>query len=256
MGTEYTHTREFAGATFRDADMSGITIRDCYVADLKIVSAVVDNMRVYRHDAQGSVIIDDVDVTEFVAAELDRRHPERVRWRALSTVANYQELWALVEGLWAETLSRAERLGDANLHENVDGEYSVVDTLRHLVFAIDGWFLRLLRGEDMPFHPLGFPYSDYPEDRLGELGLDAGADPSYGQVRAIFDDRIARFGAAIESLTAAELAEERSGNAMPVYDPETMTVAFIIGVVIKELIEHRRYVERDLHILEAQQHDR
>lgn len=109
MGLEYAHTRDFAGATFSDADMSGITIRDCYVADLKIVSAVVDNLR--------------------------------------------------------------------------------------------------------------------------------------------------QFGAAVASLTAAELAEERTATAMPVYRSQTTAVGFILGVVIEELIEHRRYVERDLATLEAQQHD-
>ena len=60
-----------------------------------------------------------------------------------------------VDERWADAFAHADALAEADLHLSVNGEWSFVSTLRHLVFAIDKWFtVPILGGE---FHPIGLP---------------------------------------------------------------------------------------------------
>jgi hypothetical protein len=43
------------------------------------------------------------------------------------------------------------------LHERIDGEYSFIETLRHLVFATDAWVRHAILGYPEPYSPLGLP---------------------------------------------------------------------------------------------------
>ena len=47
--------------------------------------------------------------------------------------------WAALEDEWARRYP-ADGLPEARLHESVNDEGSFVQTLRHLVFAMDKWF--------------------------------------------------------------------------------------------------------------------
>jgi hypothetical protein len=53
-------------------------------------------------------------------------------------------------GLWGGTVERARRLPPALLHESVDGEWSYIETLRHLVFATDARIRRAILGDPAP----------------------------------------------------------------------------------------------------------
>jgi len=135
----------------------------CDLTQARIVGSQVAGLRVSGFGGEaGTVIVDDVDVTAFVAAELDRRHPERVQLRAVRTADDYRAMWDTIERLWSDTVGRAERLPERALHERVDDEWSFVQTLRHLVFAVDVWVGRMILGEPMPYHRLGLPPTDYP----------------------------------------------------------------------------------------------
>ena len=79
-----------------------------------------------------NVTINGVDVGPLVEAELDRRDPDRAKMRPTDP-AGFREAWDIVERLWAGTVERARRLDPELLHESVDGEWSFIETLRHLV---------------------------------------------------------------------------------------------------------------------------
>ena len=49
------------------------------------------------------------------------------------------------------------------LHESVDGEWSFIETLRHLVFATDAWVRRALLGDPEPWDALDLPHDDMPD---------------------------------------------------------------------------------------------
>jgi len=51
--------------------------------------------------------------------------------------AAFRDTWAEIEALWAQTVVRARGLPDGAEHERVGGEWSFVETLRHLVFVTD-----------------------------------------------------------------------------------------------------------------------
>jgi len=173
MAEEYAHTATFRGARFTESDLNGATFRDCDLRNVRITSSAVDNMHISGFDGRaGTVVVDDVVVTDFVAAELDRRHPERVQLRAMRTADDFRTMWATLEGLWADTLARAEPLPEDLHHERVNDEWSLVETLRHLVFAIDSWVGRVVLGEPAPFHRLALPHTDFPADAPAQIGIE------------------------------------------------------------------------------------
>lgn len=118
---------------FRDCDVRTLKIADSSLVDVNI-SGFISN-----------VVVNDVDVTAFVEAELERRHPERTQVRAMQTADDYRATWDTMEGLWSATVARARRLPESARHERIDDEWSFVETLHHLVFATDAWASRAVR---------------------------------------------------------------------------------------------------------------
>ena len=87
--------------------------------------------------------------------------------RARPTDADgFRAAWALAEAEWAQTFARARSFSAQQLHERVDGEWSFIQTQRHLVFATDAWVRRALLGDPTPWHPLDLPHDDM-EDAPG-----------------------------------------------------------------------------------------
>lgn len=246
----HANTRAFRGASFHYADVSGATFRDCDMRGVRIVSSFVDGLVVSGFSGRsGPVVVDDVDVSAYVAAELDRRHPERIRLREATTVADLRAVWAELERLWSETLARAARLPEAARHERVHGEWSLVETLRHLTFAVDTWVGGWLRGEEAPFSPLGVPPTDLATDGWRAMGLDPDARPSYAEAAALFADRQARVRRALDEVTDEQLAELRTATPVPAWGEESHPVGECLRVVLEEHCEHRRFAERDLAAL-------
>jgi hypothetical protein len=236
----YTYTDAFRGATFRDCDLR----------DVRIVSSFVDGLVIRGFSGEaGPVVVDDVDVSGYVAAELDRRHPERVRVREARTLAELRAAWDELSRLWDGTLARAGALPETALQERVDGEWSFVETLRHLVFAVDSWVGGWLRGEAAPFSPLALPPTDLPLEEWASIGLDASARPTVAEAASLFADRRARVGRVLDEVTAAELDEPRTAAPVPVWGEETHAVRACLGTVLREVCEHRRFAERDLAVL-------
>ena len=132
---------DLAGARFRDVNLTGVRISHAWVVDVEI-DALVDRL-----------VVNGVDVTDFVN-ERDPWHPLRSMLR-VTDVEGARTSWAALEAAWADTVAQARRLPDDALHESVDGEWSFVQTVRHLVMAIDKWFTAPILGRD--FHPIGLP---------------------------------------------------------------------------------------------------
>jgi hypothetical protein len=248
----HANTRAFRGASFHYADLSGTTFRDCDLRGVRIVSSFVDGLVVSGFSGRsGPVVVDDVEVSGYVAAELDRRHPERVQVREARTADQLRGAWAELERLWDGTLTRAGRLPEAALHERVDGEWSFVETLRHLVFAVDSWIGGWLRGEAAPFSPLALPPTDLALEEWPTIGLDPEARPSVAEVRALVAERWERVRRVLTEVTDAQLDEPRTATPVPAWGEETHPVGACLRVVLQEHCEHRRFAERDLAALAA-----
>jgi hypothetical protein len=239
---DYTYTDAFRGARFRDCDLR----------DVRIVSSFVDGLVIRGFGGQaGAVLVDDVDVSGYVTAELDRRHPERVRVREARSVAELQAAWGELADLWDPTLARAGGLPEPVLQERVDGEMSFVETLRHLVFAVDSWVGGWLRGSAAPFSPLALPPTDLPLTEWPSIWLDAAARPTFAEAAELFADRRAQVQQVLDEVTDAELEEPRTAAPVPFWGEETHTVRTCLRTVLQEVCDHRRFAERDLAVLTA-----
>src|SRR3954453_23071868 len=134
-GSEFERA-DMSGSRFDTVMLSGTVIKD---SDLKQVS--MRGVEIVDTTIDGEIanlVINGVDVTPLIEVELDRRHPERPKFRP-TTADGFREAWDLNEGLWAVTVDRARGLEPEQLHESVNGEWSFIQTLRHLAFASESW---------------------------------------------------------------------------------------------------------------------
>jgi len=252
VAADYGGAGSFRGASFTGADFAGASFRDCDLRRVKITDSWLTDVRV--SGLVGSFIVNDVDVTAFVEAELDRRHPERVQLRQMRTAGDHRAMWDTIERLWAGTVGRAGRLPGPALAQRVDDEWSFAETLRHLVLATDKWAGRAILGQPAPFHPLGLPQPGYPPEDAAALGIDLDARPSLAEVMEVRETRMTLVRGIVDGLTDASL--ERVCLRLPApgfegYPEETWSVGRCLRVIMNEECEHRRYAVRDLTALEA-----
>jgi hypothetical protein len=239
----------FRDARFTVADLSGSRFLDCDLSNVKIIDSFLVDM-----DLSGYVqnlVVNGVDVTGFVNAELDRRHPERVQLRSMRTADDFRAMGDTIETLWTATVDRARRLPEPLLHERVDGEWSFTETLRHLIFIVDSWAGRTILDEESPFHPLGLPQTAYDPADAAKLGMDVAAEPSFAEVMAAVSGRMNTLGGILAGLTDDELGRVCHRSPAPGYPEEDRPVAECLAVVFNEECEHHRFATRDLAILEA-----
>lgn len=249
MVSEHTQSDQFRGARIHLCDLAGLEIRDCEVSGLKIVDCYGGDVHLGGDFER--VVVNDVDVTAYVEAELDRRHPARVLARAAASAEEYRAAWDAVEELWDATLERARLLPEAALHEQVDGEWSFVETQRHLLFAGDAWLGNAVLEEEAPYHPLGLPAGGTPPEEAAKLGLTLEAAPTLDEVLAPRLARMAAMRRVVDGLTAAELDRVCGRKPADPYPEQEYVVRRCLKVVLKEEAEHHRYAVRDLAVLEA-----
>jgi hypothetical protein len=230
------HDVDLTNARFSLVDMTGVTIRGALLANVE-VSGDIENLR-----------INGVDVVPLVEAELNRRYPGRAKMRP-ADAEGFREAWAILERLWPQTVERARRMPPEMLHEHVDGEWSFIETLRHLVFATDAWVKRAILGEPSPWHPLDLPHDEMPDEP--SVPRDRDARPSLDEVLALRADRMATVRQVIADLTDERLAAMTEPVTEPGYpEPESFPVRRCLQAIVNEEWEHRLYAERDFDGLE------
>ena len=238
---------DLSGAEFRASDLCrarfrGVDFRDVVMSGVEMCDVRIDG-------EFKNLLLNGVDVAPLVEAELDRRDPDRVKMRPTDP-AGFREAWDIVERLWDDTVERARGLDPELLHESVDGEWSFIETLRHLAFATDCWVRRALQGDPAPWDPLDLPWDEMP-DTPG-VPRDREARPSLDEVLELRRDRMATVRTVIDGLTEESLAahtEPVEGPGWP--PPESFPVREVLLVVLNEEWHHRKFAERDLDAVEA-----
>ncbi len=230
---------DLRGAQFREVDLTDARIEGANLTNVKMSQVWLVNVDI--DGMYNTVKINGVDVTAYVTAELARVNPERALLEPTDP-EGMRKAWNAVSAVWDATIERAQQLPEETLHASVDGEFSFVQTLRHLVFATDKWFtVPLIGGE---FDPMGLPNTgslDFPWP-----GIDRDAHPSFADALAVRRDRGARFAKHLGDLEAAELIQTRevleNGNA---------PVQACLHTVFEEEMAHHGYATRDLAALEC-----
>lgn len=254
--TEFVAT-DLAGARFEDVRLTGAEFRDVDLRDARfhladLTGAVVRGAVLVDVELDGEIEnlrVHGVDVVPLVEAELNRRDPGRAAMRP-ADAGGFRRAWSIVETRWDETMARAASLAPELLHERVDGEWSIVETLRHLVFATDAWVRRAILAVASPWDPLDLPHDEMPE--TPGVPRDREARPPLEAVLALRADRMATVASLLADLTDEELdgmTEPVTGPGYP--PPESYAVRRCLQAILNEEWEHRRYVERDLDTLGA-----
>lgn len=238
---------DLSGSEFRAADLSGSRFHG-----VSLERVVMRGVELGHVDIDGeieNVTINGVDIGPLVEAELDRRDPDRVKMRPTDP-DGFRTAWNLLEKLWAGTVARARELHPDLLHESADGEWSFIETLRHLVFATDSWVGRAILGDPAPWDSLGLPWDEMP-DTPG-VPRDRGARPSLDEALALRRDRWARVRAVLDGLTEESLVRDTEPVDAPGWPPpRSFPVRECLLIVLNEEWHHRLFAERDLAVLEA-----
>jgi len=229
---------DFSGADFRAVGLHNVRMRGIELANADIYGELLN------------VVINGVDVVPLIEAELNRRDPDRAKLKP-TDVVGFREAWDVIERRWQQTNERAARLRPELLHESVDGEWSYIETLRHLSFATDCWVRRGILGDPSPWHPLDLPWDDM-EPTPG-VPWDREVRPSLDEVLELRRDRMSGVRKVIEGLTDERLSDTVVPPDTPGWPEASMRfpVSEALLTVLNEEWEHRLYAERDLTALEA-----
>lgn len=231
------HDVVLTGATLRQVDLRGLRARDVWLEDVDITAEI------------GNLRINGVDVVPLIEAELDRLQPDRPKMRP-TDAQGFREAWDVVERIWGETVDHARTLTPDQLHERVDGEWSFIETLRHLVFATDAWVRRALLGEPEPWDALDLPHDDMPDSP--PVPRDREARPTLDEVLALRADRMATVRRVVDGLTDEALDGATEPVTEPGYpEPESFAVRRVLRTILSEEWLHRQYAERDLAVVAA-----
>lgn len=212
---------------FRDADFSGSTFFHVLAKDVSI-DGEIDRL-----------LVNGVDVTDYVNQH-DRWWPLRNNLSP-DSVGGLVESWTALCTEWATLLEQVSNADPSVVSKSVNGEWSLTDTLRHLIFAMDKWFVMPILGESS-VSALGLPntssqMSDWP-------GVDPEANPDFTTVLEARADQHGRFNTFISSMRMDELPESVS-----IMENGIVPTMMSFHVVLEEEFEHLRYMIRDLSIL-------
>lgn len=230
-----------------DQDFSAAEFRECTLDGARLIGVVMRDAEI--DGLVTNLVVNGVEVTAYVEAELDRRYPVRVLIRSDSP-ADLLEGSRQLQADWAATVERL-RASPGLEHRSVNGEWSALQTMRHLVFVHDSWFRRCVLGSTDLFTPIGLA-TDYVPDRERQ-GLDLTADPSLDEVAAVRGEQAAELDEWLTTVTPARLAAPApipEGDGWPPYARGRSTRQ-CLGTVLQEVWAHHRFCVRDLELADA-----
>jgi hypothetical protein len=241
----HSGTQEFEGATFVRTSFRGAALRSCDVSGVTMRSVDVGGLDIDSHDLFfGSLLVNGVDVVPLVDAELNRQFPGRELQKA-QTPEGLREGWVAVQSAWQTTVADTPpEMVDAH----VEDEWSMAQTLRHLILATDAWLRGAILGIQQPFHEVGQIFTG-----AYEMGFDMSIfradEPTYDEILAVRAERQQLVTDFLATATPELLAQERDnpwggGDWHP-------TVGDCVRVILEEEWAHLRYVRRDLAIVRA-----
>ena len=234
---------------FDDEDLTGAEFRECDLSRARMVGVVMQDAEI--DGLVTNLVVNGVEVMSYVESELDRRHPVRLLIRS-EQPDDLREAWRQLRDDWATTTERVRSMPENSEHRGVDGEWSMVETLRHLVFVHDSWFRRCVLGRTEPFTAMGLgpPFVMDQE----ENGLDPSAQPSLDEVLAVRVRQASEIETWLVEVTRDQLARTApvpEDDRWPPY-AKGRTVRQCLGTVLNEEWAHHGFCKRDLDRLSRQ----
>jgi len=233
-------------ARFEDQDLTDAEFRECDLTRARFIGVVMPDAVI--DGLVSNLVVNGVEVMSYVEAELDRRYPVRRLIRSADP-GDLREAFRQLRAGWTATLGRLQGMPEGSEHQRVGGEWSAVETLRHLVFVHDSWFRRCCTGSSQPFTALGLAAELVPDQQ--EQGLDQAANPSLDEVLAVRDGQAAELEGWLSTVTRDELSAPAPVPAGPGWPPYARgkSVLECLRVVLNEEREHHGFCGRDLDLL-------
>ena len=241
--TSYSRTKEFEGASFVEASFKGATLRFSDVSGVTMRSVDVGGLDIDSHDLSfGSLFVNGVDVVPLVEAELNRQFPGR-ELKDAQTPEGLRDGWVAVQAAWQTTVADTPPdLVDAH----VEDEWSLAQTLRHLILATDAWLRGGILGMQQPFHEIGQIFTG--ADEMGfDISIFRPDPPAYEEILTVRAERQQMVTDFLATATPEQLAEQREnpwggGDWHP-------SVGDCLRVILEEEWAHLRYIRRALPLL-------
>jgi len=231
---------------FEDRDLTDAEFRECDLTRARLIGVVMQDAVI--DGLVTNLVVNGVEVMSYVEAELDRRHPVRLLIRSADP-ADLGQSFRQLRTDWAVTLGQLRGMPRGSEHQRAGGEWSMVETLRHLVFVHDSWFRRCCLGSTEPFTAIGLAPEFVPDQE--EQGLDRAAAPSLDEVLAVRDVQGAELARWLSTVTPVELstpAPVPAGRGWPPY-ARGKSVLECVHVVLNEEWAHHGFCARDLDLL-------
>ncbi|NJC22383.1 hypothetical protein BJ994_001459 [Arthrobacter pigmenti] len=238
--TTYSGAKNFEGATFVKASFKGATLRFSDVSGVTMRGVDLDGLDIDSHDLFfGSLLVNGVDVVPLVDAELNRQFPGRELQKA-QTPEGLREGWVVVQSAWQATVAGTPLdLVDAH----VEDEWSLAQTLRHLILATDAWLRGGILRMKQPFHEIGQIFTG--ADQIGfDMSIFRTDSPTYEEILTVRAERQQLVTDFLATATAETLTEERENPWGG--DDWRPSVGDCIRVILEEEWAHLRYIRRDL----------
>jgi hypothetical protein len=216
---------------FDGEDWSNQTLHNINFENARVQEANLDGSSFSGY--VGSMKVNGFVIWPLIEAELTRLHPEYPKLK-VADVASCREALEIVLSQLDATFARARALPEAKRRERVDDEWSVIETVRHLVYVIDKWLTFIIEGGDDATDPIALP-------NTADAPIDPNADPSFDEAAAAWRDRRAHLEAYVGELSSDEL-ERNVRYGIPALHG--------MNVIFSELWWHNRYMARDLEVLE------
>ena len=233
-------------ARFQDQDLTDAEFRECDMTRARLIGVVMQDAVI--DGLVSDLVVNGVEVTSYVEAELDRRYPVRLLIRS-TDAADLREAERQLRDGWAATAARLRGMPEGSEHRRVGGEWSAVETLRHLVFVHDSWFRRCCLGSTQRFRAIGLAPDFVPDQE--EQGLDRASTPSLDEVLAVRDEQVAELERWLLRVTPDDLSATAPVPAGPGWPPYARgkSVLDCLHVVLNEEWAHHRFCVRDLDLL-------
>lgn len=228
---------DFSGAVLRENDFSGARILGTVMRDVEIDGLI------------GHLVVNGVEVDQYVSDQQDLRYPERIDLRS-DDPAIVARGHATLRDRWRGSIASVSRLTPEQLHASVDGEWSALQTLRHVVLVHDAWFGYAVLGHPR-YTSFGLPSGGHADWAL--MGVDLDADPTLDQVLTRLREQDEELAHWLESATRQEYLAPAPIGADGYYPPAERstrrTVADCVQVALIENWAHWIYADRDLKAL-------
>lgn len=225
---------DLAGAVFREVDLTGARMFGVLLTDADLDGDIT------------GLRVNGVEIGPLVEAELDRRYPERAAFRP-TTVDSLREALRQWDELWRPTLARAIALGEDAPHSRVNGEWSFVETRRHLIFVVDKWFGDAVLNHPDPIHPIGLPAA-----LITDVSASLDPRPTFAEVEDVLAGRIDTLREYAATATQEELDRVCARKPAPGSPPPADRTAIqCLRTIFSDGWEHHRFAVRDLAALES-----